>query len=223
MPPAANQTPQPESVPSHRLLPLRPGELPLVAASIAGLALVAVVAVSTGGGEFLFYIAVVALLMVIVTLIHRRYSLTLPMLWALWLWAALHMAGGLVPLPAPTGVLYNFWLIPGRLKFDQVVHAYGFGVTAWVAWRVLVQWGRFTPSQSTHGVLLAGSALIAMGLGALNEVIEFTATKLVANTNVGDYQNNAWDLVFNMLGAVTSVLLIRTVCKHNFPATGASN
>lgn len=192
-------------------LPLRRGEAPLVAASVLGLGLVAVIAVATGGNEFLFYIAVVAVLMVVVTLIHRRYPLSLAMLWALWIWAALHMAGGLVPMAEPTGVLYNWWLIPERLKFDQVVHAYGFGVTAWVCWRVMMQWGGWSPSQARQAIPLTAAALAAMGFGALNEVIEFTATKLVANTNVGGYENNAWDLVFNMTGAILSVVAIRTV------------
>ena len=51
--------------------------------------------------------------------------------------------GGLVPAPGswPTnteagsgGVLYNLWFIPHKLKYDQVVHAYGFGVTTWIWW-----------------------------------------------------------------------------------------
>ena len=46
-----------------------------------------------------------------------------------------HMAGGLVPVPAhwpynpPNAVLYSLWLISDLLKYDQIVHAYGFGVT----------------------------------------------------------------------------------------------
>ena len=30
---------------------------------------------------------------------------------------------------APTPIL-----IPGRLKYDRVVHAFGFGATTWVCW-----------------------------------------------------------------------------------------
>lgn len=29
------------------------------------------------------------------------------------------------------------WLWPGRLKFDQLVHAFGFGVTTWLFWQGL--------------------------------------------------------------------------------------
>ncbi len=189
-----------------RLLPLRPGETPLAVLSVLMLITATIVALATGGNEFLFYIAVVAALMILVTAIHRRFNLTIPALWALLAWATLHMAGGMVPLPDPTGVLYNFWILPGILKYDQFVHAYGFGVTAWVCWLVLRSICRVSP---TGVVPLAASALCSMGLGALNEEIEFAATKLVDRTNVGGYENNAWDLVFNMIGALTAVLLIR--------------
>jgi glycopeptide antibiotics resistance protein len=48
-----------------------------------------------------------------------------------------------------------------------------------------------------------------MGFGALNEVIEFTVTLLIQETNVGGYVNNSLDLVFNMCGAVLAALVIR--------------
>ena len=54
------------------------------------------------------------------------------------LWGFLHMAGGLLTVPAgwpaqeESRVLYTLRLIPGRLKYDHVVHAYGFGTTTWV-------------------------------------------------------------------------------------------
>jgi hypothetical protein len=45
------------------------------------------------------------------------------------------MAGGLIAVPeswpinGEHRVLYSLWLIPDVLKYDHVVHAYGFGVT----------------------------------------------------------------------------------------------
>jgi uncharacterized membrane protein YjdF len=49
----------------------------------------------------------------------------------------------------------------------------------------------------------------AMGLGALNEMIEFSAVLMVPDTNVGGYYNTALDLVFNALGAVIAMVLVR--------------
>lgn len=56
---------------------------------------------------------------------------------------------------------------------------------------------------------LALCALAGMGLGALNEVIEFIITLLVPENNVGGYVNTALDLVYNMVGAVIAALVIR--------------
>ncbi len=50
-------------------------------------------------------------------------------------------------------------------------------------------------------------ALGAMGLGAVNEMVEFTAVLIVPDTNVGGYSNTALDLVFNAIGAVSAMLL----------------
>ena len=52
------------------------------------------------------------------------------------------------------------------------------------------------------------SATAGMGLGSLNELIEFAATLTVPETNVGGYINTGWDLVANFVGALTAVTLI---------------
>jgi len=44
-----------------------------------------------------------------------------------------------------------------------------------------------------------------MGLGALNEVVEFAATRLMPRTNVGGYENTGWDLVSNLAGCLIAV------------------
>ena len=47
-----------------------------------------------------------------------------------------------------------------------------------------------------------------MGLGSLNEIIEFAAVLSFENTNVGGYVNTALDLCFNTLGAITAMLFV---------------
>jgi hypothetical protein len=42
----------------------------------------------------------------------------------------------------------------------------------------------------------------------LNEIVEFAATLLVPETNVGGYLNTGWDLVANATGATTAALVI---------------
>lgn len=176
------------------------------------------VAVSSGNGEFVFYSVVMVLLMAAVIAVHRNVNLSPAVLWGLSLWGAVHMAGGLVPLPeswpanGPHRVLYSWWLIPTYLKFDQVVHAYGFGVTTFVCWQGLRACVRtYCPEirlAPTAGALLL-SAAASMGFGALNEVVEFAATLLLPSTNVGGYVNTGWDLVSNLVGCLVAAVIIR--------------
>lgn len=40
---------------------------------------------------------------------------------------------------------------------------------------------------------------------SMNEIVEFSATVLVPDTNVGGYENTAIDLVANLLGACLAI------------------
>ena len=170
---------------------------------------------ATGNSEFLFYIIVMLLLGGLVAVVHLKVGLPESALWALSIWGLAHMAGGLVPVPeswpvhGPNRVLYSLWLIPDRLKYDQVVHAYGFGVTTWICWLGLKSSfeGEGVRAEPSLGRLLLVWAA-GQGFGALNEVIEFVATLLVPETNVGGYRNTGWDLVANLVGASIAVLAI---------------
>ena len=186
----------------------------LAVAGFTGLytAVAAVAASSRGNSEFLLYIVVMLVLGAAALAVHVRVDLGLGLLWALSIWGLLHMAGGLVPVPeswpinGDVRVLYSWWLVPGRLKYDQVVHAYGFGVTTCVCWRCLrsmLAARGSGPVRPTFGMLLLCAAA-GMGFGALNEVVEFAATLLVPETNVGGYENTGWDLVANMVGSFTA-------------------
>jgi len=55
-------------------------------------------------------------------------------------------------------------------------------------------------------VILAVGA--ALGLGALNEVVEFLATLAHHGAHVGGYRNTGWDLVCNVIGAGAAGLVI---------------
>ncbi len=174
-------------------------------------------AMASGNKEFVFYIVVMLVLIAAIGLVHRRVGLSHGLLWALTVWGFLHMAGGLVPVPAhwpynpPNAVLYSLWLIPDLLKYDQIVHAYGFGVTTWLCWQALRSAARDLdggPLRATGGVLTLCAAG-GMGFGAFNEVIEFIATLTMPNTNVGGYINTGWDLVANLIGCGFAALWIR--------------
>ena len=159
--------------------------------------------------EFIGYLATMVILVGLVAWSHQLMRFPLTLLWAFTLWGLAHMAGG--SLQVWGKVLYNLVLLPiagdGELrilKYDQLVHFYGFAVTAWMLWFILQ---KQAPQLRRTLAVYAFPALASMGLGAVNEIVEFSAVMLVPHTNVGGYYNTALDLVFNALGAIFAVLV----------------
>lgn len=188
---------------------IRPGERAVLWVTLAYIAAFSVWFLGRGNWEFLIYIATMAVLIGLIGANLRRAEFPPAMLWALSLWGFLHMAGGGVPVGG--GVLYGAVLVPltadganelTLVKYDQIVHAYGFGVTAWVLRHLMI---RHFPATFGTWTAAAYPALAAMGLGAVNEMIEFTAVLATPETGVGGYANTLLDLVFNALGAVLAV------------------
>lgn len=160
--------------------------------------------------EFLWYVAVMIFFfsLLVATLPASRFSPLI--LWGLSIWGLLHMAGGSIPVGDT--VLYGLQLIPLHtdgeftfIKYDQIVHAFGFAVATLVAHHLLApRW-----KEGASKVLLYALAVgVGMGLGALNEIVEFIAVVVVPDTGVGGYFNTGLDLVANMIGAVSAVCII---------------
>lgn len=171
--------------------------------------------VATGDYEFIFYLATMCLLIGIVIGLYRRVRLSDGLLWGLTAWGAMHMAGGLITIPeswphaGDSAVLYNAWLIPEIFKYDHLVHAFGFGTTTFLCWQSICAAFECQPheTKATAGKLfLAASA--ACGLGAGNEIVEYAATVMVPNTNVGGYVNTAHDLIANATGSLIAASVI---------------
>ncbi len=162
---------------------------------------------SQGNGEFIWYIIVVLVLMGLVLGTLPKSQLPRGIVWALSVWALLHLAGGSVRVGET--VLYGLQLLPiynggGEmilLKYDQVVHAFGFGLSALAMLHFL---RRYESDKDKIGVYII-AALAGMGLGVLNEIVEFVAVLLFPNNGVGGYVNTSLDLIFNTLGAAVAI------------------
>lgn len=170
----------------------------------------ALVAWWQGSDEFVFYSVILLLLIAFVALVHRRVGLHLASLWLLSIWGAVHMAGGLWPI-GEERVLYDLWLLPDLLRYDHLVHAYGFGTTTWVCWQVLRR-HLVDDGPRLGPVVMAVAA--GMGFGAANELVEFVATISLPETNVGGYENTGWDLVANAVGTMLVGLAILLVGRR---------
>ncbi|WP_343081580.1 DUF2238 domain-containing protein [Ostreiculturibacter nitratireducens] len=161
-----------------------------------------------GNYEFIWYIVTMVVMIALVGFNLRVAEFPVGLLWALTLWGLAHMAGGGVPVG--DSVLYAKVLVPltengelTMLKYDQLVHAYGFGVTAWLLFHIL---RRNHPGMQGGWSIYVYPAIGSMGLGSVNEIIEFAAVVSMSETGVGGYFNTALDLVFNAAGAIIAVI-----------------
>lgn len=185
--------------------------VPVGIVTLSYLAVAGALSFSAGNWEFVLYVAVVFIVALLIVFIHHYASFSKGVLWSLSGWGVMHMLGGLLPIPegwpvnGTKHVLYSLWIIPGVLKYDHIVHAFGFGIATWACWQCLrlATKGRMaTPS------LALFAAIAGMGMGAFNEVIEFMATLLMPETNVGGYDNTGWDLVANLVGSTVAAVAI---------------
>jgi hypothetical protein len=144
-----------------------------------------------------FYAGFVAVLVMLVAWWDARHSFSPMVLWGLAVWGALHLAGGLIPIGDAT-VLYNTQLLP-FLRFDQLVHAFGFGFAGLAFWEA-------QRPETGSGAFLAFMG--GVGFGGINEMVEFLITRIVAETNIGGFENTGWDLVANTIGAALAALWV---------------
>ena len=169
--------------------------------------------------EFLWYIAVLVFFFLLILFTIKKSKFSNMLLWGLSIWGLFHMAGGCIIINGD--VLYRLILIPivqtadiSILKFDQFVHAYGFAIATLVAYHLIKPYfNEKTNYKVVYPLLIA----IGMGLGALNEIVEFIAVVIVPETGVGGYFNTSLDMVFNTIGAVIAVVFIHLKRKNDTP------
>jgi hypothetical protein len=158
-----------------------------------------------GDASALSYALVMAILFAVVATADRWVGFTTPLLWCMVAWVTLHLAGGLVVTGPHHAVLYNQPLgIPG-LHYDRLVHAFGFGTATVACWQAL---RRYPPAPVPTAGLVVLAALAGLGLGALNETVEFLITRVQSSTSIGGYVNTGFDLISNTIGATIAAAWI---------------
>ncbi len=161
--------------------------------------------------EFLIYVVVVVAVGMLIAFTHKKVRYPFACLVGLGVWAVLHLAGGGIRIGGDA--LYGLILLPisetySILRYDQVVHAFGFGVSTLIMYHLLANLlsARDVKRFSVGLIVIMAGA----GLGALNENIEFLLTVFLPQTGVGGYENTSLDLCSNLVGSVTAYLLART-------------
>ncbi len=190
---------------------LKKEQKPIILTNIIILALYSVYFVISKNYEFLMYVGVIILLLFAVLYSNKKVDYPAGILWGLTLWNILHMSGGGLYLGGEK--LYELMIIQlvGEpyhiLKFDQVVHFIGFWIATLVMYHILKP--SIKPGKKRWVSLSIVIVMAGLGLGALNEIIEFSTTIFLADTGVGGYENTGLDLVSNLLGAIGALIYIR--------------
>lgn len=160
--------------------------------------------------EFVIYIGVILAAIGVIGASLRRVDYPMAALVGLTVWAGLHMAGG--GIVVGEGRLYDVILLPLSdtwpiLRYDQVVHLWGFGSATLVMFAVLRS---MVPEPSWHPIAMPVVLLMAgFGVGAMNETLEFLVSIIVPSSGVGGYINTSLDLCFNTLGVMGAVIYIQ--------------
>ena len=164
-----------------------------------------------GNTEFLLYAATLTVLIAVVQRSHRSFDYSVLALWVFTAWLVLHMCGGFIHLAGTR--LYDLVLVPlvGEpyfiLRYDQFVHAACYFAITLLLGRVVALRVNARTGLATIRLL---AVLAAMGVGAVNEVIEFLAVAFLgAADGVGGYINNAQDICFNAIGALVALPFLR--------------
>jgi hypothetical protein len=160
--------------------------------------------------EFLIYIGVILFFLGVIGITLRKIDYTTGSLIGLTVWAAMHLAGGGIAIG--DGVLYDLILIPVSktwpiLRYDQLVHIWGFGSATVVLFDVL----RSVAPKPLNKPVATGILLVmgGLGFGALNEIVEFIVSSSIPESGVGGYLNTSLDLCANLIGALLALVYIR--------------
>lgn len=155
--------------------------------------------------EFLYYTLVMSSLITLIVLYHKKLHLSLIILTGLSVLGFMHVAGG--NLYFSGNRLYEIYIL-NIIRYDQLVHSFGVFIATFVGYSLLKP---YLDHRIEHHPVVLSLILVAIasGFGAINEILEFGAVIFLgADKAVGDYHNNALDLVFNTLGSIIACFFI---------------
>lgn len=97
-----------------------------------------------------------------------------------------------------------------EIRFDKFVHF----INAFVATIITFYFFQKNHCKITKFMMMM-TIFSVLGIGAIIEIIEYIVTLTIVHNGVGAYNNNMLDLVANLFGAVTAVLLFKYILKDH--------
>lgn len=178
---------------------------PILITLLVVLALFTTIFVQRENYEFIMYEGVIIFFMALILLTNKTINYSKSTLWGLTLWATMHLSGGGILINGKR--LYELIIIPltpSVFRYDQLVHIIGFGVATIVAYELIAPAVKIKKARFYFVTAMAG-----LGLGALNEIIEFIATVIMPQTGVGGYYNTGLDLIADLIGTIIAIIYLK--------------
>jgi hypothetical protein len=147
------------------------------------------------------YTGITVGLVILFAFLHKWARWSVSTLWVASMVGLGNMLGGVLLVDGRP--LYMAPVL-GPIVYDKVFHAVAAFGMVFVAWEAVRNW---VGTGYHRGGLLLTVWLMVMGGGAVVEIAEYIGT-LLGDVNVGDYANNALDLVANATGALLGVFVV---------------
>jgi putative membrane protein len=159
--------------------------------------------------EFLLYTVTLGLLIYILAKTDKIFNYLSLAKWGFTVWLFLHLAGGSFRVAGERLYDFMFFTLIGDpyfiLRYDQVIHAFCYFVITLFVFSMVM----YVSRKKIHPFLIGLIAVLAsMGISAMNEIIEFSTVAFFQAIGVGNYFNNALDLVFNLIGAGLALVYV---------------
>jgi len=179
-----------------------PAELTALRLLSAGTILLGTYGAVTHSPNTIPYVATVVALAVVLVRV-RRTAMPPAITIGLACLGIAHLAGGLITVG--DDVLYNAHAGLHAIEYDHFVHSAGVFLGTVTLWTVLIPQRLERDAPRLILIVVLGG----LGLGAINETIEFLLTVVHGGTHVGGYTNTGWDLVSNVVGALAAGAYLR--------------
>lgn len=168
-----------------------------------------IIFLTKGNFEFLTYTISIGFLIFIILKTDKKFNYSQIAKFGFATWLLLHFLGGSLKINGTR--LYDTILVPifaeplNIFRYDQLLHAFCYFVFVFFVYAVVKNSLKENISKGMTAFIII---LIAEGIGAINEIIELSTVIFFHTQGVGNYYNNALDLVFNLIGALIGAIVI---------------
>ena len=150
--------------------------------------------------ELAFYNGILLSLFIIVFFLYSKFEIPKNYMSGLVLIGFLNMIGGLIKIDNIR--LYDYFFL-GFLRWDMMLHFVSLFLITSIIYFIYDKY--FTIKNKKRRII--ETVFFALGLGAFFEIVELAGVVLLGNQGVGNYLNNAIDLVSNLVGIIAASIV----------------